>query len=113
MRVPSGGIRTWEIQRLSALYLALFVLWLVAHLLFDPPRSYREWHDWVAQPAVKSAFMLFFTALLAHVWVGMRDVFMDYVRPVWVRLALRFGMMLLLSGMAVWILQLMQRVVPG
>ena len=28
-------------------------------------------------------------ALLWHVWVGMRDVWMDYVKPVWLRLALQ------------------------
>ncbi len=113
MRVPSGGIRSWEIQRLSAGYLALFILWLVLHLLLEPPADYHEWRTWVAQPLVKSAFLLFFVALLAHLWVGMRDVFMDYVKPVWLRFALRLAMMVLLLGMGAWILQLMQRVVPG
>ncbi len=100
-------------QRFSAAYLALFVFWLVAHLLLDPPKGYQEWYDWVAQPGVKSAFLLFFLALFAHVWVGMRDVFMDYVKPAWMRFALRLSMMAFLLGMAVWILQLMQRVVPA
>jgi len=113
VRVPSGGIRTWEIQRLSAAYLALFVLWLAGHLFFEPPTDYWQWYNWVAQPLVKSAFLLFFMALLVHVWVGMRDVFMDYVRPVWARLVLRLSMMMLLAGLTAWILQLMQRVVPG
>ncbi len=112
MRVPSGGLRTWELQRVSAGYLALFTIWLAAHLILDPPADYRQWYAWVAQPWVKTAFILFFVALLAHAWVGMRDVFMDYVKPVWLRFVLRLSMMVLLLAMAAWILQILQRVVP-
>jgi succinate dehydrogenase / fumarate reductase membrane anchor subunit len=32
--------------------------------------------------------LFFFAALLYHAWVGMRDIVMDYVKPVGVRLAL-------------------------
>ncbi len=113
MRVPSGGLRTWELQRISAGYLALFIVWFAAHLIFDPPPDYQHWRAWVAQPMVKTAFILFFVALLAHVWVGMRDLFMDYVKPVWARFILRLSMMVVLLAMAAWILQLLQRVVPA
>jgi len=113
VRVPSGGLRTWELQRISAGYLALFIIWFATHLVFDPPSDYQHWRAWVAQPMVKTAFILFFVALLAHAWVGMRDLFMDYVRPVWIRFALRLSMMVLLLAMAAWILQLMQQVVPA
>ena len=113
MRVPSGGLRTWELQRISAGYLALFITWLAAHLIFAPPPDYQHWRAWVAQPMVKTAFILFFVALLAHVWVGMRDLFMDYVKPVWVRFILRLSMMVVLLAMAAWILQLLQQVVPA
>ena len=113
MRVPSGGVRTWEVQRVSAVYLALFTLWMGTHLLFDPPADYHQWYAWVARPEVKSAFILFFVALLLHAWIGMRDLFMDYVKPLWLRFVLRLSMMALLLAMAAWVVQTLQRVVPS
>ena len=37
-------------------------------------------------------------ALLYHVWVGMRDVWMDYIKPVGVRLALQIFTLVWLIG---------------
>lgn len=113
MRVPSGGLRTWEVQRISAGYIALFIIWFTAHLIFSPPPDYQYWYAWVAQPGTKTAFIIFFVALLAHAWVGMRDLFMDYVKPVSIRFILRLFMMMSLLAIAAWALQILQRVVPA
>jgi len=89
----AGGLRAWVLQRISALYLGLFVLYLLAHLLWDRPGDFEHWRDWVADPAVGIALMLFFVALLVHAWVGVRDLLMDYVRAT----AARVGLLTLLG----------------
>jgi succinate dehydrogenase / fumarate reductase membrane anchor subunit len=48
-------------------------------------------------------------ALLYHVWVGMRDVFMDYVKPVGIRLSLQVFTILWLVGCAGWAIQVLWR----
>lgn len=81
------GLGEWLIQRMSALYLAGFLLWLVLVPGFSPPADYVAWKAWFGGSAVRLAFALFFLAVLVHVWVGLRSVFLDYLKPLWLRLA--------------------------
>lgn len=82
VRVPATGLPAWLAQRASAVYMLFFIVYLLAHFRFDPPDSFRTWQDWIASPGVGLAIGAFFVALLAHAWVGIRDVILDYVRPV-------------------------------
>ncbi len=82
---PITGLRAWLLQRFSAIYLLLFFLFALAYFVFFPPDSYQAWHDWITSPAISIATMIFFAALLLHAWVGLRDVILDYVKPLGVR----------------------------
>ncbi|MDH5326506.1 MAG: succinate dehydrogenase, hydrophobic membrane anchor protein [Gammaproteobacteria bacterium] len=84
----SAGIRTWLIQRISAVFLALYLLVFLVALLLDPPSSYSVWLDVLKSPVVTVALVLFLVFLLAHSWVGLRDVVMDYIKPMGLRLSL-------------------------
>jgi len=76
------GLRAWTVQRVTAVFMLGFLLWLAATLLVSPPESYERWRSLVAEPAASAAFAVFFLALLAHAWVGARDVVLDYIhRP--------------------------------
>jgi succinate dehydrogenase / fumarate reductase membrane anchor subunit len=48
-------------------------------------------------------------ALLYHVWVGMRDIWMDYVKPLAVRLVLHVFTLVWLVGCAGWAVQALWR----
>ena len=48
-------------------------------------------------------------SLLYHVWVGMRDIWMDYVKPVSVRLVLDIATIAWLVGCAGWAIQVLWR----
>jgi succinate dehydrogenase / fumarate reductase membrane anchor subunit len=86
-----------------------FVLFLLALLSARPFHSYSEWRTWVARPLVTAALSVFFVALLSHMWVGLRDVLLDYARPA----ALRHGLLVLvgvgLLGTAAWVLLILVR----
>ncbi|MDQ2734934.1 MAG: succinate dehydrogenase, hydrophobic membrane anchor protein [Pseudomonadota bacterium] len=64
-----------------------FIVFVLAHFLIDPPRSYEAWRSWVASLGVSMAAVLFVAALLTHAWVGLRDVTLDYVAPLAARVA--------------------------
>ena len=82
MKRAVTGLRAWLLQRVSAVYMLLFIVYVLAHFAVDPPRSHLEWRGWILSPVVSIVSFLFFAALLAHAWVGLRDVTMDYVnRP--------------------------------
>ena len=49
---------------------------------------------------------VFGAALLAHAWVGLRDVILDYVRPAALRLSLLGLLALALATLGVWFIRI-------
>ena len=79
------GFRAWLLQRLTAVYMILFIGFVLAHFATDAPKYYELWIAWVRRPEVSIATFVFFTALLLHAWVGIRDVVLDYLHPIIIR----------------------------
>ncbi len=96
------GLRAWVIQRVSAVYLALFTVYLFFHFFCYPPADFSAWQLWLSNPWVFVASALFFVALLLHAWVGVRDVIIDYIHPVWLRFSALTLALTSLIVMGVW-----------
>lgn len=107
MKRAVTGLRAWLVQRVSAVYMLLFIVFVLIHFFVDPPHSYWAWLDWMTNSSVSIATTVFFAALLAHAWVGLRDVIMDYVHPLAIRVVvlalLGFG----LAAMGVWVMRIL------
>lgn len=101
------GLRAWVLQRVTAVYLALFLVYVVAHFALDPPRDYAAWRDWVGDPLVSVATLLFFATLLLHAWVGLRDIVIDYVHPVAIRVTVLAVLATGLAACALWAAQVL------
>lgn len=101
----ASGLKAWAVQRFTSVYLALFGVYLLVHFLFQPPADYAAWRAWVSQPAVNLGLLLFVPALLAHAWVGTRDVLIDYIKPTGLRVTLLglFAFLFVASGL--WAVQ--------
>ncbi|MBC7604648.1 MAG: succinate dehydrogenase, hydrophobic membrane anchor protein [Ramlibacter sp.] len=97
-------------QRASALYMLLFVLFLLLSFALLPLHTFSQWHAWLARPVTSFAFFVFFMALLGHMWVGLRDVLLDYAKPAGLRRALLGGVALVLLGLAISLLWTLLRV---
>jgi succinate dehydrogenase / fumarate reductase, membrane anchor subunit len=102
-----SGLGEWLLQRLSALYLTGFTLWLVARLAIVAPADYVAWKAWMAGGGVQLAFALFFLSVLVHAWVGMRSVFLDYLKPLWVRSVAQLLLAVGLLALAFWAAQIL------
>ena len=105
MSRKASGLKAWAIQRLSAIYIGLFSLYLVAVLLFAAPTDYPAWKAWIGGPVVSVALLLFVLSVLMHAWIGVRDVLIDYVHPIAVRAALLGLIALALVAMGLWAAQ--------
>ena len=101
MSRQASGLKAWIVQRVSALYLAVFLSYLLVHFTLSPPGDHGALSAWVSSPPVTIALLLFIPVLLAHAWVGIRDVLIDYVHPLGARLLLLslFALLLLASGL--------------
>ncbi|WP_309624375.1 succinate dehydrogenase, hydrophobic membrane anchor protein [Methylibium sp.] len=103
------GLRDWLAQRVTAVLMALFTIVLVVQVLFGGPMGYDKWAGIFAAQWMRLFTFIVIVALLYHVWVGMRDVWMDYVKPVGVKLALQVFTIAWLLGCAGWALQVLWR----
>lgn len=80
------GMRDWLSQRVTAVVMAMFTLLVLAQLIFSKgPIGYELWAGIFSPQWMKSLTFVVIASMLYHVWVGMRNVFMDYVKPSWVR----------------------------
>lgn len=107
MSRPTHGLRDWLMQRFTAVYLACFLVYLIVYFITRPQHTYQQWHDWITHPAMSVASAVFIIALLVHGWVGMRDVVLDYVRTLHLRLMVLSLIALIFIGCGLWALQIL------
>lgn len=81
------GLRDWIMQRATAVIMLLYTVALIV-FLFSMPAGFEGWRALFQQTWVQVLTQITILALLLHVWVGIRDVWMDYVKPAGIRLAL-------------------------
>ncbi len=101
------GLRAWLVQRVSAIYLGLFVLYVVFHLMTTASGSFDAWRGWIADPLVGVLWALAMLSLLLHAWVGIRDVFIDYLHPFGLRISLLGVVAFALLAYAVWAVRIL------
>ena len=99
------SLRDWLLQRFTALYMALFVVYVVVQYLLQPPAGFAQWSAWIGHPLMAIVTAGFILAVLVHSWVGIRDVMIDYIHPVGMRLALLVLTGLYLAGCGFWALR--------
>ncbi|EON12138.1 MULTISPECIES: succinate dehydrogenase, hydrophobic membrane anchor protein [Pandoraea] len=82
------GLRDWIAQRMTAVIMAVYTVILLVWFFAAKDFSYEGWASIFAHQWMKLATFVTLLALFYHAWVGVRDIWMDYVKPVGVRLAL-------------------------
>jgi succinate dehydrogenase / fumarate reductase, membrane anchor subunit len=103
------GMRDWLSQRVTATLMALFTLAVIVQVLLPGEMGYDKWAGMFSQQWMKVLTFVVIVSLLIHVWVGMRDIWMDYVKPVAVRLVLQVATIVWLVGCAGWAVQVLWR----
>ena len=102
------GLRDWLAQRVTAVLMALFTLLLLAQVIFSKgPIGYDKWAGIFSSQWMKVLTFTIIIALAYHVWVGMRDIWMDYIKPVWLKLSLDVFTIVWLVACAGWGIQVL------
>lgn len=103
------GLAGFIAQRITSVVLTLWILLVGASVLFGP-LTYDTWAGLFAPLPMKIISLVALFSLLYHVWIGIRNIWMDYVSPVWARLSLQTITVLWLIACAVWSVQILWRV---
>jgi len=101
-----SGFSAWLIQRLSAVYMALFIvialIWSMSNE-FD----YDRWHQSFNNRWLVLSVLLFGLSVLIHAWIGLRDVIVDYIHPLGLRLLALSLVALFLLANGFWLLSVL------
>ena len=103
------GLRDWLSQRFTALVMAIFTVAVVVQVLLPGPIDYYKWSAIFSRQWMKVLTFVVIASLLYHVWVGMRDIWMDYVQPVGIRLVCQVFTIVWLVACAGWAIQVLWR----
>lgn len=104
MSVQAHGFRAWLLQRLSAIYIGGYLIVLSFFAITSSGNiSYLQWQQTLSQPLINISLLLFFYATFVHTWIGSRDIIIDYIKPVSLRLILLSVIALGLFVMVMWV----------
>ena len=104
-KTPVGahyGLGDWLLQRLTAIVMAAYTLFVLGCLIAGRPASQADMKSMFSDGFIRIFTMLFLAALLYHAWVGMRDILMDYVKAAGLRLALEVAVGITLVVYLIW-----------
>lgn len=105
------GLRDWLGQRVTATLMALFTVLVLAQVIFSKgPVGYDLWAGIFSPQWMKALTFTVIVALLYHVWVGMREIWMDYIPAAWMRLCLQSFTLVWLVACAGWAIQVLWRI---
>lgn len=105
------GARDWLVQRGTAVVIMLFTALVLVQLLFSKgPISYELWAGIFTPQWMKFITAGVIVSVLWHAWVGIRNVWMDYVPAAGLRFALHSLSIIWLVGCAAWGFEVLWRI---
>lgn len=104
------GLGGWLAQRVTAVFLAVYSVVLAIIVAMAPALDYDGWAGIFVPLWMKIFTLMAMAALLYHAWVGVRDIWMDYIKADGLRLVLEVLTVLWLVACAVWSVQILWRV---
>jgi succinate dehydrogenase / fumarate reductase membrane anchor subunit len=76
-----SGLYDWVMQRITAVILAAYTLFLIGTFIFSPDLDYQQWRELFSSLAMKFFTLLAILSICAHGWIGMWTVSTDYLTP--------------------------------
>ena len=101
------GLRDWLIQRFTAVVIGLYTGLFAVVLSQAPALSFGTWRELFSPTWMKLATFVFCVSIYFHAWVGIRNIFMDYVKHGGVRLALYACTIAVLIACTGWSVQIL------
>jgi succinate dehydrogenase / fumarate reductase, membrane anchor subunit len=74
-----SGPRMWLLQRLTAVVVACYGLLLTTLLIIQKPARFEAWQAVFTPGWMRIATLLFLFSLFVHAWLGVHDIFQDYL----------------------------------
>ena len=86
-----NGVHDFILVRATAIVLTLYIIYMVGFFAITGDVTYEAWTGFFSSAVTKVFTLLALVSTLIHTWIGMWQVFTDYVKST----ALRLGLQLL------------------
>ena len=109
-RIVTGahyGLRDWLVQRVTAVVMAVYALFVAGYLLLQPSFGYDTWIELFSGNVMRTFSLLFLLSVFYPAWIGVRDIVMDYVKPATIRLLIHVLVILALVLYVIWSVQIL------
>ena len=96
------GIRDWLVQRVTGVIILIWVLAMLVRFVVASDMSFAGWNAFMSGAVMKTLTLFTIFAVAYHAWIGVRDIWMDYIKCPAQRLALHLFTILWLVGCVVY-----------
>jgi succinate dehydrogenase / fumarate reductase, membrane anchor subunit len=97
-----SGLHDWMIQRVSAVVLALYVIYLTGFVFSAETLEFALWQNLFAQTWFKVFSLLALASLCFHAWIGMWIISTDYIKPTGLRMVFQVLVILACLAFLIW-----------
>jgi succinate dehydrogenase / fumarate reductase membrane anchor subunit len=102
----SNGLRDWVIQRVSAVFVAAYVIFFTGYFFLHADLNYLVWQNLFSMTAMRVFNLLVLLALVLHAWVGIWTISTDYLKTPFIRFSFQVIVLLILSSCLIWGVQI-------
>ena len=74
-----SGLYDWLIQRVTAVVLAAYVIFLTVYIVLNPELTYEQWTNLFAQLWMRVFSLVALFSFISHAWIGLWSVLTDYL----------------------------------
>ena len=102
-----SGLSDWLVQRVSAVILAVYSIFMVLYLLLNPQIDFVQWSALFSGTGMRIFSLMALLSLGAHCWIGLWSVSTDYLKHFAVRFMFQMVVGLLMFIYTIWGVQLL------
>ena len=74
-----SGLYDWLIQRVGAVVMAAYVIFLAVYIALNPDLTYEQWNALFGQLWVRVFSFVTLLSFISHAWIGLWAVLTDYL----------------------------------
>ena len=100
--VSRSGLREWLLQRITAVIIGTYTVFLLIFFLINPDLQYNQWVELFMHPFMRIFSFLALLSVVYHAWIGIWIVLTDYLKCVWGRILLQVVVVIALLGYLAW-----------
>lgn len=97
-----SGLHDWMIQRVTAVVLAAYIIYLTVFILSTPQLQFEVWQALFAQTGFKIFSFIAIASLCFHAWVGLWIISTDYLNVTSVRLVFQVLVIISCFALLLW-----------